>query len=157
MPPILIVAYGNPLRSDDGVAWRAADTLEGKFPEHNIEILRLHQLGPELAESITHFDSVIFLDAAFPTESTKPGEILIQPILPDANAADASRFSHVVTPQTVVTLASALYRANVNAQLVTITGENFDHGEALSKSVTAAFPSLISKIEQLVRANISNS
>src|SRR5262249_18835801 len=152
---VLIIAYGNPLRSDDSAAWRAADQLRLSMP--GAEIQCLHQLGPELAETITHFERVIFLDAAFPSPGTKPGEIRIQPIFPDTNATDVSRLSHVVTPHTVVTLASVLYHDDVNANLLTITGENFDHGESLSDSLTAAFPSLIAKIEQLVGANLSNS
>jgi len=157
MPCVFIVAYGNPLRSDDGVAWQAAGILESKFPEHEVEILRLHQLGPELAEAITHFERIIFLDAAFPSQGSKPGEIRIQNIFPNPNASDASRFSHVVTPHTIVTLAHTLYHADVKASLVTITGENFDHGESLSDSVKAALPSLIAKVEQRVRADLSNA
>jgi Ni,Fe-hydrogenase maturation factor len=49
MPRILIVAYGNPMRCDDGVAWRAADALETNSCGGNVEILRRHQLAPELA------------------------------------------------------------------------------------------------------------
>jgi hydrogenase maturation protease len=155
MPRVLILAYGNPLRSDDGVACRAADQLRLSLPD--AEIRCLHQLGPELAEVITHFERVIFLDAAFPTEGTKPGEIHIQNVSPNLNASDVSRFSHVVTPHTIVTLAHTLYHADVKASLITITGENFEHGETLSNAVAAAFPSLISKVAQLVRSDLSNS
>ena len=152
-PRVLIIAYGNPLRSDDSVAWRAADRLRLSLPDAEIQCL--HQLGPELAEAITHFERVIFLDAAFLTEGMKPGEIHIQPILSDTNAIDASRFSHVLTPRTVVTLASTLYLADVNANLVTITGENFGHGDCLSNAVSAAVPSLVAKVIEIVRGHIA--
>jgi Ni,Fe-hydrogenase maturation factor len=46
---VLIIAYGNPMRSDDGLAGRAADGLEGKYPPSEVEMLRVHQLAPELA------------------------------------------------------------------------------------------------------------
>src|SRR5579862_9528285 len=52
---ILIIAYGNPLRCDDGIAWRAADALAQKLSDSDVEIVRLHQLAPELAETISHF------------------------------------------------------------------------------------------------------
>jgi len=155
MPRILILAYGNPLRSDDGVAWRIANQLRLTLPD--VEIQSFHQLGPELAEAVTHFERVLFLDAASPREGVKPGQIRIEPVLPDATAGDASRFSHVVTPNTVVTLAATLYGVDVQAQLVTITGENFEHGESLSSPVTAALPALVAEIERIVRGHLENS
>ncbi|HTR47751.1 MAG TPA: hydrogenase maturation protease [Verrucomicrobiae bacterium] len=155
MPRVLIVAYGNPLRADDGVACRAADQLLQSLPDSEIQCF--HQLGPELAEAITHFERVIFLDAAFPTEGMKPGDIRIQPLLPNTNATDQSRFSHVVTPQTVVTLASSLYHVDVKADLITVTGQTFDHGDRLSDAVAAALPNLVAKVEQLARTPITNS
>ena len=39
MPSVLIIAYGNPLRSDDGLAWHAAKAIEGKFGSSEVEIL----------------------------------------------------------------------------------------------------------------------
>ena len=63
MARVLIVAYGNPMRSDDGIAWRAADALAPKVSESDVEILRLHQLTPELADAVRNFGTVIFVDA----------------------------------------------------------------------------------------------
>ena len=64
MARVLIVAYGNPMRSDDGLAWHAADKLEGKYSPSEVEILRVHQLAPELAENVSRSEAVIFVDAA---------------------------------------------------------------------------------------------
>ena len=52
MPRVLIIAYGNPMRCDDGLAWHSAAALERKFSARTIEILRTHQLTPELAETV---------------------------------------------------------------------------------------------------------
>lgn len=60
---ILVVAYGNPLRGDDGLAWRAADLLEQGELTPRIEVVRLHQLTPEVAETVRSRDAVIFVDA----------------------------------------------------------------------------------------------
>ena len=97
---MLIVAYGNPLRSDDGLAWRVADALEGKFSSLQVEILRLHQLTPELAESVSHVDAVIFVDAASAEAGGRlPGEIRIEEIhAEEAGSFVQSRFSHHLTP-----------------------------------------------------------
>jgi hydrogenase maturation protease len=151
MPRILIVAYGNPLRSDDGVAWRAADGLEAKLAKSEVEIVRLHQLAPEIAERANRSDAIIFIDAAS-DPSSLPGEIRVEEIRSErTDAKTASRYSHALSPQTVMTLAESLYGAKPRAILVTVTGANFDHGESLSAPVDAALPVLIDRIEGIVR------
>lgn len=148
MPRVLIIAYGNPLRSDDGLAWRAADQLEGKFHASDVEILRRHQLMPELAETISHAEAVIFLDAA-PPGSGRPGKIRCA----ENAAIDSSvpTFSHHLTPAALLRAAGELYAVSPRAYSVTLTGENFDHGESLSTVVESALPQLAAEVETLVR------
>src|ERR1700758_3673560 len=78
LPRALIIAYGNPLRSDDGVAWRAAEALRQKFSPAEVEIACLHQLAPELAETVSRFACVIFVDAASAPHAGRPGEIRVE-------------------------------------------------------------------------------
>jgi hydrogenase maturation protease len=147
MPRILIVAYGNPLRCDDGIAWRAADALEGKFAAAEVEILRLHQLAPELAETVSRFGAVIFVDAAARSD-TSAGEVGCEEIFPSASE---NRFTHQLSPHTVLSLAAQLYGACPRAFCVTSTGLCFEHGDSLSPEVAASLPGLVSRIEALVR------
>jgi hydrogenase maturation protease len=151
MPRVLIVAYGNPLRSDDGVAWRAAHALEGKFSASEVEILRLHQLAPELAEQASRSQYILFIDAAS-VPSSVPGEIRVEEIRSENDRNHETRFTHVLSPQAVLALAASLYHAKPRALLVTVTGENFDHGDDLSSPVSAALPVLADRIEALVQA-----
>jgi hydrogenase maturation protease len=146
MPRVLIVAYGNPLRSDDGVAWRAADQLDGMFPRPDVEILRLHQLAPELAETVSRFAAVIFVDAA--EANGAPGEVRCEEIV---LSAASTRFSHQLSPQAVLSLAAQLYQARPRVFRATLAGQSFEHGEALSPAVLAALPSLVAQIEALVQ------
>ena len=150
---MLILAYGNPLRSDDGLAWRVADALEAKFPSSQVEILRLHQLTPELAERVSRANAVIFVDAASADAGEyRPGEIRIEEIHAEkAGAFLQSRFSHHLTPGLVVTLASQLYGARARAFSATLTGENFEHGESLSAAVHDSLPEFTTRIEHLAR------
>lgn len=149
MSRILIVAYGNPLRSDDGVGWRAADTLSQKLSTPNVEILRLHQLAPELADTLRGFDRVIFIDAACnENDGIEPGNICIEEIA--TGIPDATAFTHGFSPQTVLELAADLYGIRLPAFSVTIQGSNFDHGNVLSETVADALPHLISTVERLV-------
>ena len=148
MPKILIIAYGNPLRSDDGVAWKAAEALQGRLPAADIEILVLQQLGPELAESISRCEGVIFVDAASGGEN--PGEIRIRAMNADLANAEAPRFCHALPPVALLGLAERLYGARPRAYSATIEGQSFEHGETLTAVVAAALPAFVSRIEELV-------
>lgn len=147
MPRLLIVAYGNPLRSDDGVGWRAAAALEKTFAPDKAEILSLHQLGPELAENASHSEFVIFVDAA--TGPGRPGEIQVEELAESASASETSAFCHAMSPSQVLALAVQLYNCRPRAFSITVVGENFNHGESLSPSVEAALPALLARIEEL--------
>ena len=150
MLTILIIAYGNPLRSDDGVAWRAADLLAEKLHAPDVEILRLHQLTPELADRLRGFDRVIFVDAALSEDpDMEPGTVRVEEVA--AATPDPARFSHAFSPQKVLGLAAELYGVRPHAFVVTVTGANFDHGDSLSAAVADALPDLISTIERLVQ------
>ncbi len=150
---MLIVAYGNPLRSDDGLAWRAADALEAKLRSPKVEILRLHQLTPELAEKFSRAQAVIFIDAASADgEERRPGEIRIEEIhAEEAGSSVPSRFSHHLTPAVVVALAAQLFGTRARAFSVTLTGQDFGHGESLSAAVQDSLPDFVARIESLVR------
>ena len=150
MPRVLIVAYGNPLRSDDGVAWRAAEALEEKWPASEVEIVQMHQLAPELAESLSRVDAVIFVDAA-PASGGEPGKIRCE----ELSSINEARFAHQLSAGAVVLLARQVYGAGPRVFSVTVTGECFDHGEALSTAVVTALPALVARIEALARQLLS--
>jgi hydrogenase maturation protease len=152
MPRVLIIAYGNPLRSDDGVAWHAAKQLSEKFSQEQGEIQVQHQLGPELAESISRSSLTIFIDASSGTG--RIGEVRVQRL--EAHSTDAPRFCHSLSPSAVLAMAKQLYGTTPNAFSVTATGENFEHGEHLSPSLQAAVPELIRRVEELVRSQVKS-
>jgi len=146
---ILILAYGNPLRGDDGVAGRAAEELSSKFAAPEVEIVCAHQLAPEMAEKISWVDAVIFIDGA---EDGQPGEVrcnsLVEPFA-------GVRFSHQLSPLAILALAKQLYGASPGAYSVTLTGQCFDHGENLSLVVAEALPRLVAKVEALIHQLLS--
>ncbi len=145
MPRVLIVAYGNRLRSDDGVGWIVADDLRQRLASPEVEILQLTQLLPEVAESISHANTVIFVDASCDGE---PGELHCRQVTPPPAKA---QFSHQLTPAELLGVAGRLYGATPQAFCVSLTGECFEHGEELSESVAARLPDLASKVKELTR------
>ena len=137
MASILIVGYGNPLRSDDGLGVRAAEELSRAGPAAGTEILVCHQLTPELAETISRVELVLFLDASRVGQS---GEIRCAQI--DLQPPDFL-FAHQLTPETLVSLCSELYGARPQAFKISLCGECFDLGDKLSAKATAALPVLV--------------
>jgi hydrogenase maturation protease len=148
---VLVIAYGNPLRGDDGVAWRAADELVNQFAAPEVEVLRCHQLAPELADKMAQFETVIFIDAkSTAVEGTEAGEVGVEPIHPQDTLIAAARFSHQLSPATLLSMAALLYGALPRAYVATITGENFEPGEVLSPAVARALPELLKRIEAVI-------
>jgi len=157
---VLIVAYGNPLRCDDGVAWRAADALEDKFPESEVEIIRLHQLTPEVADSVRDRALVLFLDAACidDVKNSRAGEIRVREMPnEEIRKHPSGQFSHVYSPAKVLDLARELYHVTPNAFVLTVAGEDFGHGDCLSTPVANSLPELIGTVEDLVKNTVSTA
>ena len=144
MPRILVLAIGNPLRSDDGLAWRAADELRSTTPPAEIEIVKAHQLAPELAEDVSRAAQVIFIDAA---ATGDPGRLSCEGVV--RSTADFAS-SHSFTPSALLQLSATLYGVAPEAFLVSVAGKSFEHGQLLSPEVEQALPQLVAKIRELM-------
>ena len=63
---VLILAYGNSLRRDDGAGFVLADVVDRMLSEAGFEVERIdsHQLEPELAMDISgeKISAVLFMD-----------------------------------------------------------------------------------------------
>lgn len=145
MTGVLIVGYGNPLRGDDGLGWHAAQRLSEILPQTSAEIVTLHQLTPELAESVSQADLVILIDAGcdgqpgtFSCQAVQPREIL------------PTSFTHDFDAAALLTLTNLLFGHCPPAYLLTITAEAFGYEERLSPSVEAALPGLIACVSNLI-------
>ena len=140
----LVIAYGNPLRSDDGLAWHVAPELEDRFANQRVDVRCVQQLMPEMSEIISRSQLVVFIDAA---TGGVAGEVRCEPIGEEIHAGGGS---HQLTPAGCVALARALYGSKPLAFAVTVCGESFDHGEALSPAVAGAIPEVVKTIAGLV-------
>src|SRR5271166_4276870 len=139
----LILACGNPLRGDDGIAVVLAHYLRDEFCEPETEIQSLHQWTPELAESISQSDIVLFLDAS---ATLQPGNVQLKKVR--AAGEFSSSMTHSMSPETLLGLAAQLYSsAPERAYLLTIGGESFDHADQLSAPVRSAIPRALNLIK----------
>ncbi len=134
---VLVIAWGNPLREDDGVAWHVLEGLRRLQPRRSLPLLRLrhaHQLTPELAEPVSHAAGVVFVDAR---RDGKPGQVSCEPVAPSAGQ---NPLAHSLSPQSLLLYAESLFGRAPDAVVVGICGERFGMGEGLSPAVKSALP-----------------
>jgi hydrogenase maturation protease len=143
MSRILIVAYGNPDRSDDGLAWEAAEELSETVASPEVEVITRQQLSPELADELGGKDVAIFINAA---RSGEPGDLTCAPVV----AESENIYSHQLSPAGLLALAYELDGIAPKAFSISICGQCFDRGENLSERVESVLPTLIALVEQLV-------
>ncbi len=122
---VLILAFGNPGRRDDGLGPALAAALEGLYlPGVRIDVD--YQLTVEDAAAIAAQDVVVFVDA----DCRGAAPFSWQRI---QSGASASFSSHSVSPQEVLGLARELFAVMPRAYLLGIRGYEFNEfGEGLS-------------------------
>ena len=103
---VLVVGYGNPLRSDDGIGWHAAGLLATDPRLDGARVLARHQLVPELAADVSQASLVVLVDAAAEGD---PGSVAVRRI--GSPPPTPITWSHHLTPDTLAGLADALYGA----------------------------------------------
>jgi hydrogenase maturation protease len=151
MASVLIIACGNSLRGDDAVAWRIAQSLANHAVSSDVEIVTSQQLTPEMAESVSRAEYVVFLDAS---SAEPPGSLSLVPI---AAAEDRSAsMTHRLSPSVILAMSNALYgKAPADAFLLTVGGESFDLSEGLSAAVSQAVPEAVKRIEALFARDLA--
>jgi hydrogenase maturation protease len=148
---VVVIAYGNPLRGDDGLAWRVAGQLKKALASSVVEILEQQQLVPELAEPMARAGAVIFVDAAAAQGTSDPGEIRIVEFEEEvALRAGESPFHHQISPASLIALAGRLYGARPRAFVATLKGHDFSPGDRLSTPVERAMPEFVDRLQKLI-------
>jgi hydrogenase maturation protease len=139
---MVVVAYGNTLRGDDGAAWAVAERLIARRPDLVVHVVRT--LAPELADDIAPARTAVFVDAR---SGTCPGRIRIEPVDCDGDVGA----SHGCSPAAIIAALDQLYGRRPAAFLVTIEGARFGFGDTLSAKVEEAIPEAVAAIEWLER------
>lgn len=116
----LLIAIGNSLRGDDGVAWRLAESAPSAWTTEFVV-----QLTPEWAAAITGYQRVIFADAS--VECVEP---MLRAV---GTSEDSPAFSHDTTPECVVHLARQLFGFAGEAWTCHIPAYSFDTPEVLTE------------------------
>jgi hydrogenase maturation protease len=146
---VLVIAWGNPLREDDGVAWHVLEGLRSLKPRPSRPALLLrhaHQLAPEMAECVSRAQGVVFIDAR---RDGAPGEVRGEAVTPSAGS---NPLAHSLSPQALLLFAEQLYGRAPRAVVLSVAGERFGMGESLSPVVRRALPRAIRAVVRQAKA-----
>ena len=153
MKKLLILGYGNPDREDDGVAWHilraltlklglsAPSSYEDEFPEFDrIDFAFQLQLTPEMAEDISSYEHVCFIDA-------HTGNIPEPVRLIDVESEfQASPFTHHLTPQSLLSMCETIFGKKPDAALLSVLGHRFLFSRQLSAKTERLVPEAVELI-----------
>jgi hydrogenase maturation protease len=161
----LLIGYGNPDREDDGVAWHilraltiklglaAPESYEDEFPESAlIDFAFYLQLTPEMAEDLSGYESVCFVDA-------HTGNIPEPVRLVDVESEfQRSPFTHHLTPQSLLSMCGTIYGKKPEAALLSVLGHRFLFSRQLSEETAQLVPQAVELIWDWLHArHILNS
>ena len=156
---VLVIGYGNALRTDDGVGWHAARFLAGDPRLANVVVVAEHQLTPELAFDLSLASLVVLLDASTETPAgtvtvrSLPAPGAAGPGLPDRPEGAGftpGASSHHVDPELLVALARELYGRAPEVVVVSVGVTEMGLGECLTPTVEAALPAVADIVARLV-------
>ena len=150
----LIIGYGNADRQDDGAGWHIlkniAERLGLSIPEdpgasieiehETVDLLFDLQIYPELAEEISHYNRVCFVDAHTADIPEKISWIELNP------EYEKSPLTHHISPKTLLSISKTIYDRVPEAILVSVRGYRFEFERELSPKTAALVEEATEKI-----------
>ena len=121
--PILVIGYGNDLRSDDGAGRWVAEQIDAlELPD--VEARSIMQLTPEVSLDIVDRRWVVFVDASVETEVLKVDEIVPTP--------GSTVMTHHGDPASLLAVSALVGQPPERATLVSIPARNLEMGSGFS-------------------------
>ncbi len=146
MAKVLVIGFGNPLRSDDSFGIQAVEKLKEAVGGNDIEFIECQQLTPELAEAVSRSELALFVDADMDGVA---GSIHSRRVVPTQRPA-GDILVHHLDPATLLGLTERIFHRVPEAMLMTVTGECFGYGSQLSPEVSKALPGIVEHMRELI-------
>lgn len=146
---ILVIGFGNPLRSDDAAGPRAAEAVAA-WGLPNVRALDVRQLHPELAEPLSAARLAIFVDARLAADGDR---VRVRPVEP---AGSDPAPGHVSDPCSLLALAHAAFGSHPRAWLVTVPATDLALGEGLSPTAERALAAALGTIASLIESELDD-
>jgi hydrogenase maturation protease len=156
---VLVVGYGNPLRSDDGVGPTVAERLAADPRLAGVEVRAEHQLTPELAMDASRVSLLVLVDAA---DGVPAGDVVVRDLAPwgrggiagDGQAGRVEEsgppLTHHVDPASLVALADALWGSAPRTVIVGVGPASLELGDALTPEIEAAVPRAVEAVVAVI-------
>ena len=142
---VLVIGYGNALRTDDGLGWHVAERLTQDPRFEGVAVLQRHQLAPELSLDVSEAALVVLIDAS---GRLAPGQLAVS-CVERATVSD-STWSHHLEPSVLVALAHELYGRAAEVFVVSCGVESLEAGDQLSPVVEAALVAVVEAVFGIV-------
>jgi hydrogenase maturation protease len=143
----LIIGYGNPLRGDDGAGPALAELVEELLVVDGVRTttcLVSMQLTPEMADDLSRFRRVVFVDASF---EVQPGKASVTRIGP---REQSSALGHLLSPEALLALSQEAFGICPEAWVAAVGVSSMELGETLSADVASAVERLAGHVRHWV-------
>ncbi len=144
---ILIYAYGNPGRQDDGLGNRLVEAIEPWINEEgleNVEVDSNFQLNIEDADNIRDKDVVVFVDASI--EDIE--EYQLDVVEPSEGRSEFTM--HAASPAYILALCIKLYNKHPETYLLQIRGYEWEFQEILSEKAENNLKAALSFLKEKI-------
>ncbi len=156
---VIVIGYGNTLRSDDGAGQRVAEIIaHWHLPQ--VRSISVHQLTPELAAPIAEAELAIFIDVyQVEAQSELENDIRVISIDPTTyKQYDPNKGTgHITDPHSLLYLTDLVYGKTPVAWWMLIPAVNFEFGDRLSTLTTAGIARAIPLIQQIIQSHSVNN
>lgn len=161
---ILVIGYGNSLRSDDGAGCRVSDIV-ASWDLPYVRSLTVHQLTPELAEPIAQSELVIFIDACVNSDDSASRRKKSKPIVQvqkiavskQLSSAPVTELGHLSDPRSLLVLAQQVYGEVPIAYSLLLPAVNWEFGEQLSTVTRKSIDQTVDFLQNLCMKLVSSN
>ncbi len=150
---VLVLAYGNPGRRDDGLGPACAAAVE-RWQVPGVTVSSDYQLTVEDAAAAAQHDAVLFVDAA--CTGSEPWALRTlgraTDVAAERRTGGVSFSSHSAAPEDVLALAALLFHADPAGYVLAVRGYEFDEfGEGLSPAAGRNLAAALAALEPMLR------
>ena len=139
---MLVIGYGNDLRTDDGAGRCVADAIDARRL-NGVAVRSVPQLTPELALDLSGRSVVVFVDA-----SIDDVDVVVRPV--DAADSGPTTMSHHGDPASLLAMVPSVGEPPQRAYLVSIPASDLSLGFDLSPRTEAAVAEAVEAVTALV-------
>jgi hydrogenase maturation protease len=150
---VKIIAIGNRLMGDDGVAIHVIEKLGKSFEEGGMEVIIGETDFQYCLDKIEEGDFIVILDATW--FGTEPGTVTIN-CLKDIYRLNANQSLFSQHGYSLIKALETCYKS-IDGIIVGIEGKNFDFTLSLSSDIDASFDKICSKVYETIRNESTHS